>query len=219
MFLPNSNACAFLLLRASANIAQYDVEQFFINEIFSYSHVIPAEKILEPLRTRQFPSQNFSEYQFAISEIPGLRRDGKYSSWFRFYLSTLYVHCESMENNQGDDIEYYCAIVKDIVANDRIEVAKIFAQYLEWLYENANWSIVGRDYWLLLSWLLLKRITDGKCHFPDIYRLLLSEERRAELKKRLHFGDLNVSDWLALERDISDRYGLAQNDFQRVIAG
>ena len=220
MFIPLSNARTQFLAVIAANITDRDIELFNADEVFRYSHVLPAAKLLEPLATGCFPTKDFYDYQFVISELGGFPRQGKYSFWFKLYLSSLYIFSESMENNLGDDIGYYFSTLKAIVDERAVNAVTPFADLLEWLHEKGSWSIAGRDYWLLVAWLLCRRIDSQANHqqFTAAYQALLTKDRREELAKRIKYGDFNPSDWLVLESGIPLLYDLSRDDFHLVLS-
>ncbi len=199
IFEPLLNADANLLAMLTAKISDTDIERFGRNGVFEYSHVIAPNRLLEPLNTKRFPTEDYYSYQFVISEIGWLERREIYTPWFHIYLATLFLYCEAMENKIGDDVVYYFAVLDELRAIKSEELAAAFANFLEWLYVCANWEAPQYRAWSLVAWAVCRSMssTIDERKFAEVLELLATPSMRAYLKA----GDYRrgtIAEWICL---------------------
>ncbi len=179
------------------------------------------DRLLLPLKERRFPDANYFDYEWAIYEcgyeiVAGLPR------WPRLYLCALYLYCNRMQQ-WGTDIDsdyYYMVLVGEL--NDGVSDCVLqFASFLEWLWECVPQDDGFEDYFLLLSWVLLKRLQPD--HNEAVYRNAMAALREKNLTREA-IESLTVSArgrdaWLHIHKRIPLAYGFSSRDYEMIICG
>ena len=130
------------------------------------------------LKRGEFPEEGFYEYQWAINECEFGRLQG-YSVEMQIFLSSLYVYCNKRKlwGVTADSDYYYLAI--SLVVNNSLKtpLALEYLSFLEWLQDTVEPDVGYEDYYCLLTWVFLRRLTETTNHpqFKEVMRLLLAK--------------------------------------------
>lgn len=188
---------------------------------FVLPNLFPIGAIVRVLESRTFPTEGFYEYEWAIYES-GLERLKGYSSWMQLYLASLYVYCNKRQQ-WGIRIEsdyLYLMIELVLGARRQQELLPLCLCFLEWLHDEVAPGVGYDDYYCLLTWALLRRLsggTDHPCFQPVVDRLLKNAYSTEELQE-LTVSDRGIEAWHELHERIPCPEPL-RNDFEQIIWG
>nr|WP_315201373.1 hypothetical protein [uncultured Albidiferax sp.] len=217
MFLLKSDSAKNILKVLSKNIAIDEILRFHNEPFFEYEHVILCDDLLLPLKHLEMPTSNFYDYTFALSEMPFLERGERYSKWLEIYCCCLYVYCDSKESvSYINDCNFYHLVAN--VINDDLKVLKI-DDFIEEVYETAEWDFNGQDYIYLLTWLLIERVFENATQFifdRVKYELL---NRRCDARFLDGIFINSKQKWYDLHKNIPLNYGVKNEEFMRMIFG
>lgn len=188
---------------------------------FSPPNLFPIEAIARILKSRTFPTEDFYEYEWAIYES-GLERLKEYSSWMQLYLASLYVYCNK-RRQWGITIEsdyFYLMIELALDERQRQEFLPLCLSFLEWLHDQVPADTGYDDYYCLLTWTLLRRLSGETDHpsFQRVVDLLLEKGYSTEELQALTVGDRGIEAWHELHERISCPEPL-RRDFEQIIWG
>jgi len=155
---------------------------------FSEPNFFEYTKIANILKDRKLPTDEHHEYCWAINEC-GLERIELYSKPMHTFMVFVYLYCDKILGGLGEEKRYYYSLVHSVYESDDLIFSKKCLNFLEWL----NNSIVVEDnfytnYFLLLSWILIKIKIDGCDAEDDIFRSVIS----AIQKKNYTESDINL---------------------------
>lgn len=171
---------------------------------FTDPNQFPFERILAPLKEKQFPLQDHYEYCWAIYEC-GFDRIERCSKWVKLYLASLYIYCNKRKQ-WGLKIEsdYYYMVISAETNEGVTDCSQQFLRFLEWLHEDVVEDEGYDNYYLLLSWSLLRRLRNevSDCVFQDVLRTLISKQYSADNIFALTVSERGGSAWYDLYRSI-----------------
>lgn len=188
---------------------------------FAPPNLFPIEAVVRVLKSRTFPTEGFYDYEWAIYEC-GFERLKEYSSWMQLYLASLYVYCNK-RRQWGTTIEsdyFYLMIELALDDRQRQEFVPLCLSFIEWLHEQVVPDTGYDDYYCLLTWTFLRRLsgeTDHPCFRAVVDRLLEKGYSTEELQV-LTVSDRGIEAWDELHERIPCPEPL-RNDFEQIIWG
>lgn len=176
------------------------------------------KRILEEL---QFPRTSFYEYQWAIYEC-GVPRLLRYSAWMQTFLSSVYLYCNKRQQ-WGIEIQsdyFYVMASLNTDGQGPVALWEATIQFLEWLYECVKPGQGYRDYYCLLTWSMLRRLSgaDPDCLLERVVEILLARKYTPEEIELLTVSDRNQGAWYRLHQEIPCPEKLRE-PFERIILG
>lgn len=189
---------------------------------FSAPNYFSIEAVTRVLLSRQFPHEKEYEYEWAIYEC-GFDRLWNYSAWMRIYLASLYIYCNKRQQ-WGITIEsdyYYLAIVTALDQKSKEEqLISAFISFIEWLNNCVEADTGYNDYYCLLAWTLLRRLSGSTDHkdFRKVVDFLLEKHYSAEELTELTVSDRGIDAWFDLYQKIPCSEAL-KTDFEMIIRG
>ena len=189
---------------------------------FSFPNNFSIDAIVGVLLSRQFPSENLYEYEWVIyeCEFDRLRR---YSAWMKMYLASLYIYCNK-RRQWGITIEsdYYYLVIETAIDQQpkEKELVPAFLSFVEWLYDWVEADTGYDDYYCLLAWTLLRRLSDSNEHkcFRKVVDFLLDKHYSIQELSELTVSDRGIEAWFELHQRIPCPEVL-RADFERIIRG
>ena len=182
---------------------------------------ITADEFRLVLASHEFPENNFYEYEWAIYES-GYSRIRNHSTWMQLFLASLFVYCEKRKHF-GLEISsdyHYLVLLLALENPDEINIGSLYLSFLEWLYVHVKPDYDFDDYYCLLTWLLLRRITNTTDH-PDFLTVLDILEKRnysTEELQELTVSDRGIESWLELHMQTPCSKELEER-FENIIFG
>lgn len=205
-----------------ANISLKEFDLLHSEAGFNAPNNFPIKLIIHPLLNKQFPVKDLYEYEWAIYEC-GFDCLWDYSAWMKIYLASLYIYCNK-RRQWGITIEsdYYYLVIKTALEQQakEIELVSVFLSFVEWLYDWVEADDGYNDYYCLLSWTLLHRLSNSINHkyFRQVVDLLLAKRYSGEELSMLTVSDRGSEAWFGLHQRISHPETL-EADFERIIRG
>ena len=181
----------------------------------------PVSRFLDPLREKHYPQKDFADFRWAIneSEIAHLKQ---LSQVLQFYLSSLYIYCNKIEPG-GLDIEGDCYFltIQSELSTGISQSSEYFLMFIEWLYDHVEEGEGYEDYYLLLGWLLFRRLRqDGSREiFSKVFDALKNKHYPREVLETLTVSENGINEWLTLNRQIPGLHGYTPEDFEPIIRG
>ena len=189
---------------------------------FNAPNNFPIGSIIHPLLSKQFPSEDPYEYEWAIYEC-GFDCLWNYSAWMRTYLASLYIYCNK-RRQWGISIEsdYYYLVIETALNQQPKEIVLVpaFLSFVEWLYDWVEADTGYDDYYCLLTWMLLRRLSGATDHkrFRKVIDLLLAKRYSRQELSMLTVSDRGIEAWFELHQRIPCPEAL-RTDFERIIRG
>ncbi|ESQ15250.1 MAG TPA: hypothetical protein DDY14_17675 [Chromatiaceae bacterium] len=182
---------------------------------------ISVEAFAGILEERRYPRNNWYEFQWAIYECDYERLD-QYSIWMRLFLASVYVYCNK-KKKWGVDVEsdfYYSIVLLAIADSESNELASQALSFIEWLHDCVEPDSYYDDYFCLLTWSLLRRLTNSTEHasFSDVMTTLLEKNYSSDRFTELTDSDCGIDAWSRLNRSIACPESL-KKDFDKVGLG
>lgn len=220
-FVADSEAPSKLLREIAMHMTPMDFELLRSEVVFEYAHVAAVESMLRPLETFQLPKTDLASYKNAISELVHLRDQTGYSVWMRSYLATLYIYGEAMEHTIADESDYYRMLVEFVLVDKLTSLGNYFLAFIEWLFDNTDWQFRNQDYWLLLSWLIMRGELGGAPanKYANVFILLSQRKYSPDEISRLTVCEYDSKEWRRLQMKMKLPSGYSQQDFDEIIVG
>jgi hypothetical protein len=195
----------------------------FSNEFgFKGPKNLPFERIVEVLDEHRFPSSDRFKYGWTIYEC-GAKTIATYSEWVRLFVSSIYLYTYKVEPFDGKyDGEFLFLLLEGAMHDDRSKFARLLLLFLEWMYDHVPSGAEYDDYYLLLTWVLLKiqlrEAADPA--FPSVVSILKNKNYSWD-DIRLNTGGLDAQpeDWFALLERLPDVPDADQDVLVRIICG
>jgi len=159
----------------SKNISFTDLICFHRESFFEYSPSASMRMLFSPLVALRFPDGGYRDLKFMIEETVRDNVEGKYSAAFCAYAGFIAICCARMDRCISDDVDYYKWMI-DTIALSKRELAMPIANALEVVWACNKQAPPSSDIWLLISWLLLRRI--GGCDDEMLFRKVFEVTRR-----------------------------------------
>lgn len=182
---------------------------------------ITVDEFQHVLQSHQFPEENFYGFEWAIYESgPTLIQE--LSTWIQLFLCALFVYCEKRKQwsiQIGSDY-HHLAITLCQEKEDGAEMSAMYLSFLEWLQNHVKPDEEYDDYYCLLAWLMIRRITNTFSQ-PEVLNVLNTLERRrytTEYLKTLSDSDAGMESWLDLHLQLPCTEEM-EGIFERVILG
>ena len=185
------------------------------------NNYITVDEFILVLASHEFPKNNFYEYEWAIYES-GYSRIRNHSNWMQLFLASLFVYCEKRKHF-GLEISsdyHYLVLLLALENPDVKKLGALYLSFLEWLQDHVQPDTGFDDYYCLLTWLLLRRITNTSDH-PDFLTVLDILEKRnysTEELQELTVSDRGIESWLDLHMQIPCSKELEER-FENIIFG
>lgn len=182
---------------------------------------LSVKSLEEVLNANEFPREEFYEYQWAIYGCE-LNRLREYSVWMQLFLASLYVYCNKRKQwgITVDSDFYYLAITLALQESQCDEISILYLSFLEWLQDHVESDVGYDDYYCLLTWALLRRLTGTTSHacFLNVVDLLIEKGYSASDIETLTESEYGIDAWNELHQRI---YCPAQlkTQFDRIIQG
>lgn len=189
---------------------------------FAAPNDFPIGKIIQVLRDREFPGEHFYEYEWAIYEC-GFECLSKYSIGMQALLAAIYIYCNK-RRRWGIAIEsdYFYLVTSSLLdeATARKELLPAYVSFMEWLYDHVKPDAGYDDYYCLLTWTLLIRLSGSTAHpcFEKVLNLLLRKQYSREEIEGLTVSDRGIEAWYELHRRIFCPEPL-KKDFDQILLG
>nr|WP_315201375.1 hypothetical protein [uncultured Albidiferax sp.] len=137
--------------------------------------------------------------------------------WVKAYFSSLFIYCERLEPSLDVESDYLYLIVDE----GEKELCGKFAKFIEWLIEFVPKDDEYDDYYLLLTWLLLKRISGDADEeiYKNVVGVLLAKKYTSSQISYLSVCERGQEEWLALHKRIPLKYGIENKVFETIILG
>ena len=173
------------------------------------------------LTSHEFPESNHYEFLWAIHESGHGEIDG-HSKWMRLFLAALYVYCDKRKQSGILISSEYHYMVLSLVENepDGEEIGSLYMSFLEWLQVHVEPDTGFDDYHCLLTWLLIRRLSDTS-ERPDALRVLDVLDGRRYRVEELEFltvAERGMDFWLDLHLRIPCPKELEEK-YERVLIG
>jgi len=181
----------------------------------------PFEKFLEPAQKKRFPRENLYDLEWAIYEC-GVERLALYSRPIQMYTSALYVYCNKIHQwGMCIESDFLYRVVKLELKNGVSPYSICFSKFIEWLHEFVDEDLGYQDFYLLLTWLLLSRLTSEAPanRMREVISYLLNKRLTGEDIDALSVSEYTRAHWLELHRAIPLADASLDADFEKIIAG
>jgi hypothetical protein len=221
MFLVDSSGGIRFLEAVSNNIDKGDLASLAGAGGFAPPNDFEFERILVPLRERRFPDSDFYEYEWAIYEC-GYEAIAMLPRWARLYVCSLYLYCNKLRQwSINIESDYYYMVLVGELEDGVSDCSLWFCRFLEWLFECVPQDDGYEDYFLFLSWLLLKRLRgDTNEHvYENVMDVLLRKNLTGDGIRMLTVSDRGMNSWIELHKRIPLRYRYASLVYERIICG
>lgn len=182
---------------------------------------LPIEEITRVLNNYEFPGEGFYEFEWAIyeCEFDCLR---KYSIWMQALLASLYVYCNKRKQwGITIDSNYHYLIISLVLDEpQKKDLALSYLAFLEWLHDHVEADIGYENYFSLLTWTLLRRLTGLTNHprFQKVVDILLKKNYSTDVIETLTVSDLGIEAWYELHQKIPCP-SLLKKQFDQIIRG
>ena len=188
--------------------------------IFS-THHFPLDQFLAPLHRGEFPREDHLEYLSAIFEC-GIEVFNNCSRPLQIYVTALYVQCEKAKGWSFElSSEFYFREIEREGQSGPSKYSDMFLLFLEWLHFYGTCDVGYDDYHLLLSWVLVARIS-GVEKFPNLnsaVEYLTGKCYTREDIELLSTSSIVWSDWLELSKKIPSAGARLDLEIERIIKG
>jgi hypothetical protein len=132
-------------------------------------------------------------------------------------VSALYLFCNARHRwGIEQESDYYYIVLADEVGSGGSERGRLFAEFLEWLFELSPKAQYFEDRYLLLSWVLLQRLI-GRAEEALFARVMQSLTGRSSACEETESRQ-GKDAWLDLHSRIPLRYSFPATDYERIIA-
>lgn len=182
---------------------------------------ISVEELTQVLASHEFPQNRHYEYEWAIHES-GFESWPDFSVWMQMFLAALYVYC----NKRKDwamlvESDYHYAVVQ--LSLQRVEgpkVARLYLGFIEWLCVWVEADVGYDDYFCLLTWTLLRRLS-GAAHddtFLEVLNALAEREPGRDYLCSLTDSVKSIETWYQLHEKIPCPQTF-RSQFDKIILG
>lgn len=205
----------------SDNIVDGDLASLAGSGGFGPPNAFEYERILSPLRERKFPDHDFYEYVWAIYEC-GYEAIAMLPRWARLYIASLYLYCNKLKQWSIDiESDYYYMILVGELEEGITDCSLWFLKFIEWLFECVSQDEGYEDYFLLLSWVLLRRLRGDANEqvYNSVMDVLLAKDLSGDDLRMLAVSDRGMSSWLEIHKRIPLRYRYSSDDYEKIICG
>jgi hypothetical protein len=188
---------------------------------FNAPNDFPFEKFLESAQKKLFPRDGQYELEWAIYEC-GLERLETYSKGIQIYTSALYVYCNKMHQwGICTESHFLFSVVELELKGGPSQYAEYFSKFIEWLHESVEADNGYNDYYLLVTWLLLARLTaqDSSDCFRSVLNYLLAKQLTGDEIDALNVSKYSRLNWLELHKSIPLTDSSLNVDFEQIISG
>jgi hypothetical protein len=182
---------------------------------------ISVDEFEQVLASHKFPNNNLYEYIWAIYES-GYSRLKQYSTWMQLFLASLFVYSDKRKQwSTSISSDYHYLVLLLAIQNpDSEKIGTFYLSFLEWLESEIKPDIGFDNYYCLLSWLLMRRLTNTVDHpkFLAVLDILEKREYTTEQLETLTVSDRSIESWLKLHSQIPCPNELEER-FEQVIFG
>lgn len=127
---------------------------------FSGPNNFDFRRVLDLLRRRRFPVDDYFEFGWAINEC-GVNYLWGLGSSVRMFASSIYLYSHrSLAFDGNYEPGYYYLLLKTVLEKRDPTHVELLSNFLEWLHDFVVPADEVGSYWLLLTWIVLKVCVD-----------------------------------------------------------